>query len=281
MGNSRNLFGKVVAITGGARGIGRATAEAFIAAGAKVAIGDVDTDLVQKTAKEIGALGLSLDVTSRDSFEVFVEEAELQLGKLDVLVNNAGIMPTGAFLDESDAVSDRQIDINIRGVVLGSKIGGKLFASRGHGHLVNIASVAGIVATPGVAVYCATKHAVVGLGSALNQELAPHGVKVTTICPPFTRTELISGLNANKFIQNVGMLDPEDIAKAIVSDVATGNDGQHVLPWTSFALLKTISLLPETAQYRISAILGLKKAIPLSDTAGRLAYLERIRGGLN
>ncbi|CAM3767203.1 SDR family oxidoreductase [Smaragdicoccus niigatensis] len=280
MGNSHNLFGKVVAITGGARGIGRATAEAFIVAGAKVAIGDVDTDLVEKTAKEIGALGLPLDVTSRDSFESFVEEAELQLGKLDVLVNNAGIMPTGAFLDESDAVSDRQIDINIRGVVLGSKIGGKLFAARGHGHLVNIASVAGIAATPGVAVYCATKHAVVGLGSALNQELAPHGVKVTTICPPFTRTELISGLNANKFIQNVGMLDPEDIANAIVSDVASGNGGQHVLPWASFALLKTISLLPEATQYRISAILGLKKAIPLSDTAGRAAYLERIRGGL-
>lgn len=279
MGNSRNLTGTVVAITGGARGIGRATAEAFIAAGASVAIGDVDAELVAKTAAEIGAVGLPLDVTSRASFEEFVNEAEGEFGPVDVLVNNAGIMPTGPFLDESDAISDRQIDINIRGVVLGSKIGGARFAKRGKGHIVNIASVAGITAAPGVAVYCATKHAVVGLGSALHQELAPLGVTVTTICPPFTRTELISGLKPNKLIQQIGMLDPEDIAAAIVSDVATRNGGAHVLPWTGASVLKSMMLLPENVRNRVGKMMGLQHVTVDTDVAGRAAYLQRITGG--
>jgi NAD(P)-dependent dehydrogenase (short-subunit alcohol dehydrogenase family) len=276
MGNSRNLSGKVVAITGGARGIGRATAEAFIAAGAKVAIGDVDTELVKHTASEIDAFGLPLDVTSRASFEQFLDDAEKTLGPIDVVVNNAGIMPTGPFLEESDAISDRQIDINIRGVVLGSKIAGTRFAKRGSGHIVNIASVAGLAGAPGVAVYCATKHAVVGLGSALHQELEPHGVTVTTICPPFTRTELISGLKPNRLIQQIGLLNPEDIANAIVSDVANKSGGSHVLPWTGAAVLKSMLVLPENARNVVGRLFGLQEVTLHTDAAGRAAYRERI-----
>ena len=104
----RSLAGKMVAITGGGRGIGRATAAALIVEGAHVALGDVDAALAARTAEELGAgtIALPLDVTDRDSFEAFLTEAEQRLGPLDVLVNNAGIMPIGPLLDESDETTD-------------------------------------------------------------------------------------------------------------------------------------------------------------------------------
>ncbi|MBV8735066.1 MAG: SDR family NAD(P)-dependent oxidoreductase, partial [Solirubrobacterales bacterium] len=103
----RSLVGKVVAITGGARGIGRATAAALIARGAKVAIGDIDSALAGRTAEELGhgTLGLALDVTDPLRFETFLIEVERELGPLDVLINNAGIMPIGPFVQESDATA--------------------------------------------------------------------------------------------------------------------------------------------------------------------------------
>jgi len=107
----RSLYGTVVAITGGARGIGRATANALAREGAKVAIGDLDADLAAKEAAAIGgdAVGLGLDVTDRDSFEAFLDAVEEKLGPLDVLVNNAGIMPLGRFIEEDDASTIRQM----------------------------------------------------------------------------------------------------------------------------------------------------------------------------
>src|SRR5579862_2061496 len=120
----KSLAGQVVAITGGARGIGRATAAALIAQGARVAIGDIDATLVETSATELGAgtVGLELDVTSRESFARFLDETERRLGPLDVLINNAGIMPIGPFVEESDATAARMIDINLHGVLFGSKL---------------------------------------------------------------------------------------------------------------------------------------------------------------
>src|SRR5262249_22471733 len=105
----RSLTGQVVAITGGARGIGRATAAALIAPGARVRIGAIAQPMAEKTASELGAgtIGLPLDVTDRESFAAFLDETERQLGPLDVLVNNAGIMPVGPFVTESDGAAER------------------------------------------------------------------------------------------------------------------------------------------------------------------------------
>ena len=141
----RSLSGKVVAITGGARGIGRATAAALVRKGAKVALGDIDIELAEQTAAELGGgtLALSLDVTDRASFECFLDETEQQLGPLDVLINNAGIMQLGLLAEESDATTTRQIDINLHGVICGSKLALQRFLPRRSGHLVNIASTAG------------------------------------------------------------------------------------------------------------------------------------------
>jgi len=154
-----NLDGAVVAVTGGARGIGLAITEAMLAAGARVSIGDVDVELAKAEAKRLGAHAEKLDVRNRESFAIFLESTRQALGPIDVLVNNAGIMPMGAFTDEDPALADAQIDINFRGVIYGMQLALPEMLSRRRGHVVNIASLAGRFAIPGAAVYTGTKAA--------------------------------------------------------------------------------------------------------------------------
>jgi len=170
----RSLRGKVVAISGGARGIGRATAVALIAQGAHVAIGDIDGPLVKRVAEELGAgtIGLELDVTRRESFTAFLDETERRLGLLDVLINNAGIMTLGPFEQERDALTSRMLEINVGGTLIGCKLAMQRLLPRDTGHIVNVASAAGKVGLPGGVTYSASKHAVVGLSEAIRAELA-------------------------------------------------------------------------------------------------------------
>ncbi|HTU88171.1 MAG TPA: SDR family oxidoreductase [Solirubrobacteraceae bacterium] len=227
----RSLNGQVVAITGGARGIGRATAAALIAQGARVGIGDIDAPLAEKTADELdpahpaGMIGLALDVTDRDSFTAFLDEVERQLGPLDVLVNNAGIMPIGPFIEETDACAQRLVDININGVILGSKLAIERFLPRGRGHVVQLASISGKGGFPGVATYCATKHAVVGLTESLRAELRGTGIEFHQVLPIGVNTELYSGVQQARGFKTP---EPEDVANAIVDLLQTGKFEAYV-----------------------------------------------------
>ena len=207
------LKDRVVAITGGARGIGLATAKAFIAAGAKVAIGDLDADLAKQVAAGISGdmVALPLDVTSPQSFATFLDDAERVLGPLDILVNNAGVMLTGEFVAESRAAEDRMVDINLRGVILGCKLAAQRFMKRDGGSVINIASMGGVGGFPGVATYCATKFGVVGLTYALREELRPHNIHVCAILPGVVHTELSAGLQLSKAVANFVSVEPEDI----------------------------------------------------------------------
>src|SRR5215218_4842529 len=211
----RPIAGRVVAITGAARGIGRATAGALAREGATVAIGDLDVELARRTAEEIGAgaAAFELDVTDRDSFERFVEDVETQLGPVDVLVNNAGIMPLGPFLAEDDATARRQVEVNVHGVLLGMKIVLPRLVARGRGHVVNIASAAGKAPYPGGATYCGTKHFVVGMSETVRGELRGSGVEMSVVMPVLVDTELATGVRT---AWGVPRLAPEDVAEAIV-----------------------------------------------------------------
>jgi NADP-dependent 3-hydroxy acid dehydrogenase YdfG len=223
----RILAGQTAAITGAARGIGRCTAQAFLGKGMKVAIGDVDLDAARKTAADLDphdtgrVIALPLDVTERDSFAAFLDAAEDRLGPLDVLVNNAGIMQIGRFIDEDDLTARRMIDINLHGVILGCKLALDRMLPRDRGHIVNISSQAGKFGAPGGATYSATKHAVVGLTEAIRGEMHLMGahIDVSYVMPYVVNTELGSGLGEARGMSN---LEPSDVADAIVEALQTG-----------------------------------------------------------
>jgi NAD(P)-dependent dehydrogenase (short-subunit alcohol dehydrogenase family) len=270
----RSLAGRVVAITGGARGIGRATAAALIAQGAKVAIGDIEAPLAERTAQELGAgtLGLPLDVTDRASFEMFLDQVESRLGPLDVLINNAGIMPIGPFLEETDAMALRLVDINLHGVIFGSKLALARFQARGAGHLVNIASSAGKAGFPGGATYCATKHAVVGLSEAIRAEVYDTPIDVTVVMPVVVNTELGSGLPETRGVKKV---EPEDVANAIVEALQTGRYEVFVPKSVSW-LFRLKALVPARLLELVARALKSDQVLANPDHSARAAYEARM-----
>ncbi len=270
----RSLSGQVVAITGGARGIGRATAAALIAQGAKVAIGDIDEAVVQQTAQELGGgtIALKVDVTSRVSFEAFLNEVESRLGPLDIIVNNAGIMPVGPFVEETDATAKRMVDINLHGVIFGSKLALARFLPRRSGHLVNLASIAGKGGAPNGATYSATKHAVVGLCDALRQELKGSGVDITVVMPVGVNTELYSGV---KQIRGIKTPEPEDVAKAIVE--ALQYNRYHVfVPKIMDTIVRSAALVPVRVADMVNHFLRVDQALASPDKSARAAYDARL-----
>ncbi|MGZ4349132.1 MAG: SDR family oxidoreductase [Solirubrobacteraceae bacterium] len=269
----RSLAGKVVAITGGGRGIGRATAAALIAQGARVAIGDIDSPLAERTASELGSgtLGLPLDVTNRESFDGFLKEVESRLGPLDVVINNAGIMPIGPFVDETDSTAQRMVDINLHGVIYGSKLALERFIPRGRGHLVNIASVAGKGGFPGGATYCATKHAVVGLSEAVRAEVRKTNIDVSIVMPVVVNTELGSGLQKSR---GVKVVEPEDVANAIVEALQTGRVDVYV-PRAMHMLFRLMNVVPRRVADFVTKVLKGDQVLVNPDHLMREAYEKR------
>jgi NAD(P)-dependent dehydrogenase (short-subunit alcohol dehydrogenase family) len=268
----RQLSGKVVAITGGARGIGKATAKALVAKGCRVAIGDLQLELAEKTAGELGGgtVALPLDVTSRASFERFLDEAERQLGPLDAVVNNAGIMPVTPFEDEAEDSIRRQVEINLIGVATGTQLAIKRLRPRGSGYIVNIASQAGKAGVPGIATYSGTKHAVVGLSEAVRAELRGSGVEVLCVMPTVVNTELTSGVG-QKWVKPV---EAEDVANEIVDAMEVPRFDVFV-PRANGALYKVVGLLPRTWREGISRAMKVDKLMTEVDHGARHAYEER------
>jgi NAD(P)-dependent dehydrogenase (short-subunit alcohol dehydrogenase family) len=268
----RQLSGKVVAITGGARGIGRATAKALVAKGCRVAIGDLQLDLAEQTAGELGGgtVALQLDVTDRASFERFLDEAERQLGPVDAVINNAGIMPVTPFEDESAASVKRQIDINIGGVITGTQLAIKRLRPRGSGYIVNIASQAGKSGIPGIATYSGTKHAVVGISEAVRAELRGTGVEVLCVMPTVVNTELTSGVG-QKWVKPV---EAADVADEIVEAMEVPRFDVFV-PRANGALYKVLAPLPRSWREALGRAMKIDKLMIEVDHGARRAYEER------
>src|SRR3954465_13855493 len=241
----KSLNGRVVAITGAARGIGKATAAALVRQGARVGIGDIDLELAQATASELGQNGRAyeLDVTSRPSVAAFLDSVERDLGPLDVIVNNAGIMPIGPFLEETDASAIRQLDINVHGVIFGMKEALARMLPRRSGHIVNLASVAGKGGFPYLATYCASKHAVIGLTEAVRGEHRPNGIEFTLVMPAMVNTELTAGVKAGRGVEKA---EPEDVADAIVEALRLDRFEVYV-PKAVGRISKVMNVLPRRA----------------------------------
>lgn len=271
------INGKVVVITGGARGIGLATATRLQALGAKIAIGDVDETAVEQsgTDHDFDHYG-RVDVTDQQSFSSFLDEVERELGPIDVLINNAGIMPTGKVVDEPDALTRRIIDINVYGVILGSKLALARMLPRRSGHIITIASLAGESHIPGLATYNATKHAVLGFTDTLREEYRGTGVSFSSVLPTLTNTELGSGVSVPKVMAPA---EPEDIAEAIAGLLVRPKAKVRVTTMAGI-MARVFGLLPQSVGDAIGRSMGSQQAfLGDVDSDARQAYEERVRRG--
>jgi NAD(P)-dependent dehydrogenase (short-subunit alcohol dehydrogenase family) len=268
----RSLNGKAVAITGGARGIGKATATALLRKGCRVAIGDLDLALAEQTAAELGGgtIALPLDVTDRGSFAAFLAEAERQLGPLDVLVNNAGIMPVTEFATESDDSIRRQLEINVYGVIAGMQLALERMRPRNAGHIVNLASQAGKAGIPGIATYSGTKHAVVGVSEAARAELRDAGIEFSCVMPTVVNTELTHGVSSRM----VKAVEASDVADEIVDALEVPRFDVFV-PRANGIMFKVVSMLPRRAREWLGRAMGVDKLMTEADHGARRGYEER------
>jgi NAD(P)-dependent dehydrogenase (short-subunit alcohol dehydrogenase family) len=268
--------GKVIVITGGAQGIGLATATALHNLGAKVAIGDIDEAKVKESGADLGLdVYGKLDVIDRDSFSDFLDQVERQLGPIDVLVNNAGIMPVGRIIDEPDAVTRRILDINIYGVILGSKLAVQRMVPRGQGHVINVASLAGEIYAVGLATYCASKHAVVAFTDSARLEYRSAGVKFSMVLPTFVNTELTAGTHGAKGFKNA---EPSDIAEAIVGLVVHPKPRVRVTK-AAGAMVLSQRFMPRVMAEGLNRMLGGEHVFTDDvDVEKRSAYEARARG---
>lgn len=262
------LAGARVLVTGAGRGIGRATAQAFAARGATVALADIDLVAAEDSAAGVGIAHV-LDVRSRASWDACVAE----VGPIDILVNNAGVMPVGAFLDESDATGEMTLDVNVWGPIHGMRAVVPGMIERGRGHVVNVASLAGKIAIPGLAVYNASKYAAVGLSAATRLEFADRGVSVSTVLPSAVRTTLTSGIPLGKGLPTV---DPEDIAAAVVRTVRTRR-AETPVPGYLAALDVGLAAAPEPLVRLIRRVVGGGRALTSVDPTARADYDARLR----
>jgi NAD(P)-dependent dehydrogenase (short-subunit alcohol dehydrogenase family) len=237
-------------VTGGAHGIGRATAEAFARQGDRVAVGDIDLPAAEAAAAAVpGAIAVKLDVTDRVAVEAAFDAVEARLGPVEVLHANAGVSTMRRAVDLTDADWDGNFAVNARGVFLTNQIMARRTLAAGRkAVIVNTASLAAKVGAPLLAHYSASKFAVVGWTQALARELAPHGIRVNAVCPGFVKTAMqdrevqweaaLLGKTPEAVIRSyidqtpLGRLEtPEDVADVVVflaSDGARFMTGQAI-----------------------------------------------------
>lgn len=197
---NENIEGKVIVITGASSGLGEATARHLSAEGASVVLGARRTDRIKSLADEITAnggkaLAITTDVTELDQVKKFVDKAVEDFGRVDVMINNAGLMPFSPLERLKVNEWNQLIDVNIKGVLNGIAAALPHMKEQKSGHFINVSSVAGHVVVPGGVVYCATKHAVRVISEGLRKEVKPYNIRTTIISPGAVATELTDSIS--------------------------------------------------------------------------------------
>lgn len=211
---------KVVVITGASSGLGEATARHLAAKGASVVLGARRADRIQALAEELTAAGhkakaVATDVTDRDQVKDLVQAAVDTFGRIDVMLNNAGLMPLAPLERLKIDEWDRMIDVNLKGVLYGIAAALPHMQAQKSGHIINVSSVYGHVVDPGATVYCATKHAVRALSEGLRKEVKPYNIRTTIISPGAVSTELL---------EHISEKDIQQGTRDFVSKIAVGPD---------------------------------------------------------
>lgn len=222
MGRARvELHGQVVAITGGARGIGLEIARACASAGMTVMIADLDGEAVAEAVTELGAgvTGRAVDVSNAKEFAAFLDETEAELGKLDVLVNNAGVLRMGPLVDAPADDIRLQLEVNLNAVITGTQLALQRFVPRDSGHIVNMASSSSMIATANGAVYTASKYGVLGLTRAVRGEIRASGVRITAVIPGVIRTRMTREFGAAFSVRTI---EPAAVGRAVVRALRRG-----------------------------------------------------------
>jgi len=223
-----DVAGKVALVTGGANGIGRAAARRLAAGGAHVVVADVDRDGGQQVAGQVGGAFVLCDVRNIEDSQAAVAQAVNRFGGLDIAFLNAGVATTtfGLGADFDPAAYRRAMAINVDGVFFGVHAALPALTARGGGAIVLTASLAGLTAVPLDPVYCANKHAVVGLARALGPALAGHGIAVNALCPGFADTAINIGVHDVIAEARIPLLAVDDVVDAFMAILASGETGQ-------------------------------------------------------
>lgn len=278
----RSLAGKVVVVTGGAGGVGKALAGQLVREGAHVAICDLDAAAVESVVGELhgaggsgSASGTALDLADRETFTEFIDETERTLGPLDVLINNAGIMPVGPFEEERATTAAKQIDVNLHAVLHGTKVAIQRMKPRGRGHIVNVASGAGMIPGAGGATYSATKFGVVGLTEALWLEMRETGVEISLCVPAVIKTQLASGIGD---VKGLKPSTPDEVAAAIVETLKSPRFAIFV-PKAMGVMAGVYGLLPYSARGLMARVSGADRLLIDADKNARAAYESAVLGG--
>ncbi len=255
---------KTVLITGAAHGIGKLMAEKIAGKGASLVLCDVNREGLEKTAEELRKKGTTVyahvfDISEREKVYAAAKAILKETGKIDILINNAGIVFTGEILSLSDDKHLRQVEINLLGNLWMIKAFLPDMVKRNHGHLVTIASAAGLLAMAGMGMYSATKHALMGLNEALRNELRNNNskVKTTVVCPYIINTGMFEGMNT-PFWQPA--LRPETMANAVIKGILK-NRKFVGKPWTVYTLPIAKALLPPGVVDAMLSLSGLSKSI--------------------
>jgi NAD(P)-dependent dehydrogenase (short-subunit alcohol dehydrogenase family) len=252
--------GKVVAITGAARGIGRATADELIRRGAQVAVGDLQPP----------DDGFEVDVADRGSFERFLDAVIERFGRLDVLVNNAGIMIVGPLDAAEPGRASKVMDVNVKGVMYGMQLAVPRLGAGGH--IVNVVSSSAWIAPPALAAYAASKHAARGLTDAVRDEVRRAGIAVTGVYPGLVDTDLAVGTRPARGAKRIS---PDEVARAIAGAVERPRPEVFV-PRSLGPLLRTYQALPPRGRALLGRAFGIADLYATVDPESRAAYEQSL-----
>ncbi len=267
-----SLVGRVVVITGGARGVGLQTGRVLAALGARVALADRDGQLARTEASTLaGAGGFDVDVRQRESFAMMLSDVADRLGPVDVLVNNAGVMHLGPFLDTQESVIAEQVNVNLLGVVHGMQLAIPQMLARGGGHVVNVNSAAGKWGVPGENIYSACKHAVVGLTELVREELRGEPLDLSLVFFGPTPTQLALGMYPQRAIK----ITPVEVIAVAIADTLAQPRPEVWVPASLGWSWKMGQLLPRPLRVAGQRFVGMGRVATDIDHGKRASYEQR------